>query len=435
MADTLAGLDVSHYQNTVDWQQVASASKTFSFIKASEGAHTPDERFSSNRAGASKNGVMAGAYHFFRPKVDVDAQVQAFTGLVSALMPGELPPVLDLEAPKDWTGIAIADRVTLVLRWLTKVKQALGVTPIVYASPDFVKSVLHSPSALAAYPLWLAHYALSPVVPAPWSDWTFWQYTQAGAVTGVSGSVDLDLFNGNMEALRALVVQPAPVVLIETAVARGLRMRTYAAGDPLAQLAQAYNVIGQSLREAADAPDRRALRAAHGHVGRALEAVLPRPAPRRKRVGVLAADDLTLGQMVPNRAERNVVGAATTVIRRGTPEFAALVRNTNPNVVFKDEEGTGADRMMTTKLSARVDALAARVAQEWSGTKLRITEAWDENMEHGTNSVHYEARAADMTTMPVDRSKLGRLGRLAVNAGFEWVFFENTLHIHASMSV
>ncbi len=146
----------------------------------------------------------------------------------------------------------------------------------------------------------------------------------------------------------------------------------------------------------------------------------------------LAADDLQVGDMIPNKSERDVVGAATTIIKRGTPEFQALTKNTNADVDFKDEEGTGADRMMTAKLSANVNTLASLVKSEWPGTKLRITEAWDENMEHGTNSVHYEARAADLTTSPVDGNKLGRLGRLAVNAGFDWVFFENALHIHVS---
>jgi hypothetical protein len=146
-----------------------------------------------------------------------------------------------------------------------------------------------------------------------------------------------------------------------------------------------------------------------------------------------APDDLVPGQSVPTQSERDTVGAATTKIQRGTPAFNALVSNQNAGVVFKDEEGTGADRMMTTKLSARIDALATKVAAEWPGTKLRVTEAWDENNEHGTNSVHYEARAVDLTTQPIDQAKLGRLGRLAVNAGFEWVFFEDN-HIHASMS-
>lgn len=146
------------------------------------------------------------------------------------------------------------------------------------------------------------------------------------------------------------------------------------------------------------------------------------------------ADDLVLGQKVPNQPERDVVGAATSKIKRDTAEFNALTKNTNADVVFKNEEGTGADQMMTSKLSGKVDALAALVKSEWSGVKLRITEAWDENDEHGANSVHYEARAVDITTSDLASNKLGRLGRLAVNAGFEWVFYENSSHIHASVS-
>lgn len=147
-------------------------------------------------------------------------------------------------------------------------------------------------------------------------------------------------------------------------------------------------------------------------------------------------DDLTIGQKVPNQSEKATVGAATSAIKRATPEFQALVRNDNPDIVFKDEDlpVVGADHMMTAKLQQKADALATLVKNEWAGVKLRITEAWDENNEHGTKSVHYEARAVDITTSPVDGSKLGRLGRLAVNAGFDWVFFEDALHVHASMS-
>jgi hypothetical protein len=145
-------------------------------------------------------------------------------------------------------------------------------------------------------------------------------------------------------------------------------------------------------------------------------------------------DVLRLGQKEPNRPEIATVGAPTTIVRRGSPEFAKLVRNENPDIVFKDEEGSGADHMMTKKVSDKLDALAALVKREWPGVKLRVTEAWDENLEHATRSVHYEGRGVDLTTSPIDGTKLGRLARLAVDAGFEWVFFENKLHVHVSMS-
>ena len=160
--------------------------------------------------------------------------------------------------------------------------------------------------------------------------------------------------------------------------------------------------------------------------------------PRRHALAGVAltvvGGDFVIGQKVPGEPEREVVGAATTIIARDSAAFAALRENRNPTIVFKDEEKTSADRMMTVRLGERLDALAALVTDEWPGTKLRVTESWDENLEHGQRSVHYEARAVDLTTFPVDGSKLGRLARLAVNAGLDWVFFENALHVHASVT-
>lgn len=145
-----------------------------------------------------------------------------------------------------------------------------------------------------------------------------------------------------------------------------------------------------------------------------------------------AGGNLKQGDKVPNKPEVNAVGAFVKRINRTDPEFAMLVSNTNPKIVFKDEEGTGADRMMTSKLKAGLDALAVLVSNEWPGVKLRVTEAWDEDGEHSPNSLHYEGRAADLTTAPVDGVKLGRLGKLAVDAGLGWVFFEDSAHIHVS---
>lgn len=146
-----------------------------------------------------------------------------------------------------------------------------------------------------------------------------------------------------------------------------------------------------------------------------------------------AGDDLSVGEKVPAKSEIAVCGAIVKRIARTDPEFSSLVSNANPAIVFKDEEGTGADRLMTKRLSDKLDVLAASVANQWTGFKLRVTEAWDENNEHSGNSLHYEGRAADLTTQPVDSSKLGRLGRLAVDAGLDWVWFENATHVHVSV--
>ena len=143
--------------------------------------------------------------------------------------------------------------------------------------------------------------------------------------------------------------------------------------------------------------------------------------------------ELRQGDKVPNQSEVDAVGPFVKRIARNDAEFASLVTNANQAIVFKDEEGTGADRLMTTTLKAGLDNLATLVSSEWASVKLRVTEAWDENGEHAPKSLHYEGRAADLTTAPVDGAKLGRLGRLAVKAGLGWVFFEDSAHIHVSV--
>jgi hypothetical protein len=143
---------------------------------------------------------------------------------------------------------------------------------------------------------------------------------------------------------------------------------------------------------------------------------------------------LRLGQKVPNAAESDVVGSFSERIGRGTTAFGRLVRCDAATLVFKDEERTGADRMMTPRLRAGMLRLGRSVESEWPGVRLRVTEAWDEKTEHAPTSLHYEGRAADITTSDLDPRKLGRLGRLAVDAGLDWVFYEDRSHVHVSVS-
>jgi GH25 family lysozyme M1 (1,4-beta-N-acetylmuramidase) len=203
LPNTLEGIDISHWQGTINWAAVAKTGKKFAFMKASEDTWYVDPTYPSNKAQAKANGIAVGAYHFAQPSTaagNATAQADHFIDTANPAS-GELLPVLDLERTG---GLTDPQLIAWVQGFLGRVNQRLGVKAVIYCSPNFWKTYMSDTPWFAqnGYEvLWIAHWttATIPSVPAGgWAGkgWTFWQYTSSGTVSGISGRVDLDRFNG-----------------------------------------------------------------------------------------------------------------------------------------------------------------------------------------------------------------------------------------------
>jgi lysozyme len=197
---TVRGIDVSYYQESISWKRVRQAGVQFAFIRVSDGTTVADPRFADNWVGARRVGVLRGAYQFFRPEESAIAQADL---LIAAIRrdPGELPPVIDVETDGGQSPAQLAAKVRA---WIERVRAQLRVEPIVYTGPDFWRARAGG-ADLSSQPLWLAHYTAGcPLVPAPWTRWTFWQHTDRGTVPGIARPVDLNVFAGDYFALEEL---------------------------------------------------------------------------------------------------------------------------------------------------------------------------------------------------------------------------------------
>jgi len=159
---------------------VRSAGFSFAFTKATEGKIFRAKEFPGNWRRMQGAGVIRGAYHFFRPLVDPQAQARNFLDYlasVESIQPDDLPPALDLEhfpenIGREWDSISKAERVSRVREWIGIIETETRRKPIIYTSFGFWDSFMSGVRDFSNYPLWVAHYTSNfrPFIPNEWSS-------------------------------------------------------------------------------------------------------------------------------------------------------------------------------------------------------------------------------------------------------------------------
>lgn len=194
---SVPGIDVSHHQGTIDWQQVKASGVEFAIIRLGyrgykDGELYTDEQVAQNLAGARAAGLKIGAY-FFSQAVDAD-EAEEEARLALQILGGtslDLPLVYDWEYVSDSARTAAVDGDTLMdcVRTFCGTVEQAGFEPMVYFNQDLAKTKLDLDAL--EYPFWLAMYSDDLKFA---HDVRCWQYTDQGSVPGIEGDVDIDLY-------------------------------------------------------------------------------------------------------------------------------------------------------------------------------------------------------------------------------------------------
>lgn len=238
------GIDVSGWQGSIDYRQVANSGIEIVYMKASEGTNFVDPYFNENYTNAKANGLKVGFYHYLTARSNSDAIAEA-TFFVSTIA-GKAPDcrlAMDFES---FGNLSVEEINEIGLTFMQTVEKLSGKEMVIYSDTSNATNIFQG--ELANYPLWVAQYEVNePTENGNWNNWVGWQYTDIGEISGINGYVDRDRFTDGI-----LLNENSEVPLPDNTnkpSAGGTTTITIQRGQTLSGIALEYNTTIQRLVE------------------------------------------------------------------------------------------------------------------------------------------------------------------------------------------
>ena len=195
---TRHGIDVSEFNEEIDWEKVKADGIEFAIIRLGfrgygEGDMYEDEYFAANLAGAQAAGLDVGVYFFAQAVSEEEAEEEA--RYVLDMLGGtelQMPIVYDVEPIRTddaRTDEVTGEQFTKNTAAFCRVIQENGYEAGYYGNLKWEMFMLDM-RQLTDYTMWFAGYADAPQTAY---DFSIWQYTDQGAVDGVPTNVDMDI--------------------------------------------------------------------------------------------------------------------------------------------------------------------------------------------------------------------------------------------------
>jgi GH25 family lysozyme M1 (1,4-beta-N-acetylmuramidase) len=201
----LRGVDIASHQGTnINWSAARAAGYSFAIIKATGGGSYVNPYHDEQVAGARSAGFVIGHYHYDLegewPGPGSDAEAAHFLAHAHH-QPGDLL-ALDVEET------AVPAREDLLARtraFLDAIESGSGRVPLLYSGWWYMRPHNVYGPTLARYPLWFSSYQTErPPTPPGWDGITIWQHDASTRVPGFAAPIDVNVFDGTIEQLRAL---------------------------------------------------------------------------------------------------------------------------------------------------------------------------------------------------------------------------------------
>ncbi|MDD6203064.1 MAG: glycoside hydrolase family 25 protein [Lachnospiraceae bacterium] len=192
------GIDVSKWNQEIDWKAVKQEGVSFAIIRAGyrgsvSGSLVIDPYFEKNIKGALQNDIDVGVYFFTQAINEIEA-VEEASMVLSLLTDYDItyPVFIDTEGAG---GNGRADKLDTATR--SKACQAFcetirsgGLQAGVYASKNWLNQNIDITKLSGDDIIWLAEYKEQPTYGGTYQ---MWQYTSSGRINGIEGRVDFNI--------------------------------------------------------------------------------------------------------------------------------------------------------------------------------------------------------------------------------------------------
>ncbi len=228
-------VDVSTFQQTIDWSQVKQDGIVGAMIRAGYGFGTVDNQYRANVTGCENNGIPYGMYHYSYATNIEDAKKEAefFINNAKGTSPS-YPLAMDVEEASQ-AAMGKQALTAMILAFCDMIKAA-GYQPMLYTNLNWATNYIDmSQIDNAGIRVWIAQYNTTLDYKG---NYFLWQYTSSGRVAGIPANVDLNYLGSDTGE----ITPPQPPVT-------GNNTYTVKAGDTLWDIAQSQLGNGSRYKE------------------------------------------------------------------------------------------------------------------------------------------------------------------------------------------